>query len=110
MDQQLPEFVIAQALVRATRDVPGIADVYSGRLGEIATYGRGTRVPGIRVHTEGGRLKIEVHVIALYSPDLRLSTLADAVRTQMRQQLVALAVDQSNAIDVVIADLKVDAS
>ncbi len=108
MESQLQEYVIAQALRRTARAVPGIADVYGGRLGEIATYGRGSRVPGVRVWSEAGRVHVEVHVVVAYTPDVALPALADLVRTRLRQQLRDLAVTAIGAIDVVIDDLRFD--
>lgn len=110
MEHQLPEFVIAQALVRATRATPGIAGLYSGRFGEIATYGRGARVPGVRVHTEGGRVMVAVHIVATYIPTLRMPALADSVRQQLRQHLAALGIDNIGAIDVVVEDIEFNAA
>jgi uncharacterized alkaline shock family protein YloU len=108
MEQQLPEYVIARALVQATRAVPGVADIYAGRLGEIATYGRGSRVPGVRVWTEAAHLRVEAHVVAAYAPDLVLPVLADAVRSRLRQQLHDLGVTAIGTIDVVVDDLRLD--
>lgn len=107
MEEQLATFVLAQALVRAVRAVPGVADVYGGRLGEIATYGRGGRVPGIRIRTEGGQVQVEVHLIITYAPDLNLPALAETVRNQIRQQVATLAIDTVGAIDVVVDDVAV---
>jgi uncharacterized alkaline shock family protein YloU len=110
MDQQLPEYVIAEALVRATRAMPGIADVYGGPLGSIATYGRGSRVPGVRVRSEAGRLFVEMHVVAVYNPGQALPALAERVRAGLREQLQALAVTDIGAIDVVVDDIRMEAS
>ncbi len=108
METQLPEFAIAQVLARTARAVPGVADVYGGRLGEIATYGRGSRVPGVRVERAGGQFQIEVHIVAVYTPELVLPVLAETVRSRLRQQLQDLAVPDIGAIDVVIDDVRLD--
>ncbi len=107
MDQQLQEFVIAQELVRATRALPGIANVYGGPLNTIATYGRGGRVPGVRIRNEAGRLHVEMHVIVTYVPDLHVPTFAETVRSRIRQQLEELAVKDIGTIDVVVDDVEV---
>lgn len=107
MDQQLPEFVIAEELVRVTREVQGVVDVYGGPLGAIATYGRGGRVPGIRISTEGGRVSTEVHIIAAYAADLKLPVLADRVRERIRQQLRSMDVGNIGQIDVVVDDIEI---
>jgi uncharacterized alkaline shock family protein YloU len=110
MDQQLPEFTMAEELVRVTREVPGVVDVYGGPLGAIATYGRGGRVPGIRIRTEEGRLSVEMHIIAAYAADLKLPALADKVRKRIRQQLHKLDVGNIGQIDVVVDDIEIDSA
>ncbi len=108
MESQLPEFVIAKALAHAARDVPGVAELFGGRLGEIATYGRGGRVPGVRVWREAGRLHVEAHIVAAYPPEHTLPALADRVRLRLRQQLPELGVADSGPVDVIVADLRFD--
>jgi uncharacterized alkaline shock family protein YloU len=106
MESQLPEFVIAKALAHAARDVAGVVDLFSGRLGEIATYGRGGRVPGVRVWREDGHLHIEAHIVAAYPPEYPLPTLADDVRGRLRELLPELGVAASGPIDVIVADVR----
>lgn len=108
MTQQLSEFVFAEAVVRTTRVVPDVAAMYGGRLGEIATYGRGGRVLGVRIHSENNLIRVEVHIIARYHPTLVIPKLADAVRVAIRQQLQALSVSEIAAIDIVIDDVQLD--
>jgi uncharacterized alkaline shock family protein YloU len=108
MEQHLPEYVIARALVQATRAVPGVADIYAGRLGEIATYERGSRVLCVRVWTEAAHLRVEAHVVAAYAPDLVVPELADAVRSRLRHHLHDLGVTAVGTIDVVVDDLRLD--
>ena len=108
MESQLLDFVIARALAHAAGDVPGVIELYGGRLGEIATYGRGGRVPGIRVWREAGRLHVEAHIVAAYPPEHTLPALADSVRVRLRQQLSELGVANLGPIDVVVADLRFD--
>lgn len=90
MSVQLSEFVLAQALVEVTRTVPGVAGLYGGHFGEIATYGRSGRVPGIRIRTDEGQVMVEVHIIVTYAPNVSLLTLAETVRDQIRQHLTML--------------------
>jgi uncharacterized alkaline shock family protein YloU len=108
MEQQLPEYVIARALAQALRTVPGVADVYGGHLGEIATYGRGSRVLGVRVWTEAAQLRVEAHVVAAYAPDLVVPVLAEVIRSRLRRQLQELGVTAIGAIDVAVDDLRLD--
>ncbi len=106
MESQLLEFVIARALAHAARDVPGVVELFGGRLGEIATYGRGGRVPGVRVWREAGRLHVEAHIVAAYPPEHTLPALAERVRGKLRQQLPELGVADIGPIDVIVADLR----
>ena len=108
MESQLLEFVIARALAHAARDVPGVVELFGGRLGEIATYGRGGRVPGVRVWRVAGRLHVEAHIVAAYPPERTLPALADSVRLRLRQQLQELDVVDIGPIDVIVADLRFD--
>jgi len=108
MESQLQEFVIARALAHAARDVSGVVELFGGRLGEIATYGRGGRVPGVRVWREAGRLHVEAHIVAAYPPKQTLPALADSVRIRLRQQLPELGVADIGPIDVIVADLRLD--
>ena len=108
MESQLLEFVIARALAHAARDVPGVVDLFGGRLGEIATYGRGGRVPGVRVWREEGRLHVEAHIVAAYPPKHTLPVLADSVRGRLRELLPELGVAAIGPIDVIVADLRFD--
>ena len=108
MENQLLEFVIARALAHAARDVPGVVALFGGRLGEIATYGRGGRVPGVRVWREAGRLHVEAHIVAAYPPEHTLPALAESVRGKLRQQLPELGIADIGPIDVIVADLRFD--
>jgi uncharacterized alkaline shock family protein YloU len=110
MSAELPEVALAQALVEVTRAVPGVAGLYAGHFGEIATYGRGRRVPGIRIRTDRGQVMVEAHLIVTYAPNMSIPTLAETVRNQIRQQLATLATAKGGAIDVVIDDIAVPAT
>jgi len=107
MEQQLPEFMIAEELVRVTRSVPGVADLYGGTFSTIATYGRGGRVPGIRVQRQEGRLAGEGPVIATYTADLKVPAFSDTVREHIRQHLRRMEAGPLGDIDVVVADIEV---
>lgn len=106
MESQLQEFVIARALAHAASELPGVAGLFGGRLGEIATYGRGGRVAGVRVWHEEGRLHVEAHIIANYPPAHTLPALADNVRTRLRALLPELGVAAIGPIDVIVADVR----
>jgi uncharacterized alkaline shock family protein YloU len=110
MSAQLSEFALAQALVEVTRAVPGVAGLYGGHFGEIATYGRGGRVPGIRTRIERGQVIVEIHLIVTYAPNMNVLALAETVRNQIRQHGTTLATAKCGAIDVVVDDIAVPAT
>ena len=58
--------VNALRIMTAVRACPVVADMSSGRYGEVATYLSEQRVPGVRVHDH----HIDVHVIAVWGPTL----------------------------------------
>lgn len=107
MNEHLSDFDLAQALSLVTQAVPGVAGVYGGQLSAIATYGRGGRVPGIRVCRDAGQVIVEVYLTIAYTPALRVLALAETVRSRLRAELVRLAIDRVGAIDVVVADVEV---
>lgn len=106
MNEHLSDFDLAQALSFVTQAVPGVAGVYGGQLSAIATYGPGGRVPGIRVCRDAGQLMVEVYLTITYTPALRVLSLAETVRGQLRSELARLAIDHIGAIDVVVADVE----
>jgi hypothetical protein len=75
---------IARALVQALWTVPGVADVDAGRLGERASYGRGSRVPvsgsGPKRRNSGSRCMVTAD-----APDLVVPVLAEVIRSRLRQ-------------------------
>lgn len=91
---------LARAAAAAARDVPGVADLDSGGVGEFATYGGGTRVPGIRLSPgEAVRLRLVAAV------DRPLPQLADDVRAAV---IAALAGSEHEAarVDVRIVGIR----
>lgn len=107
MSEPLSDFGLARVLGQVARGVPGVAGVYGGHLGEIATYGPGGRVPGVRVRREAGQVLVEVHLTITYVPTLNLLALAETVRGRLAAELAWLAAGHAGAIDVVVADLTV---
>lgn len=105
MSEPLSDFVLAQALGQAVREVPGVAGIYGGHLGEIATYGPGGRVSGVRVRREAGLVQVEVHLTMTYAPTLNVLALAETVRRRLAAEVARLAASRVGTIDVVVADL-----
>jgi hypothetical protein len=81
------------AVAAAVRACPAVDDLDGGRLGGVATYLPGRRVPGIRL--DGDR--IEVHVRGLWNQPAAL------IASQIRGVLATLAAGK--VIDVVLADI-----
>ena len=105
MNELISDIVLARAIGQAAREVPGVADLYAGNLGQIATYGPGGRVPGVRVRREAGQALVEIYLTISYVPALNLLALAETVRSHLYAELTRLAVDSVDTIDVVVADL-----
>ena len=102
---QMREAQIVQAIARSVREVSGVADIYAGQSIVPAAIKRSRNVPGVQVLTEAGRLKVEVQLVATYTPNLSLPAVAAAVRRTIRQQLTTVEVNTLDAIDVVFADI-----
>jgi uncharacterized alkaline shock family protein YloU len=105
MNELISDIVLARAIGQAAREVPGVADLYAGNLGQIATYGPGSRVPGVRVWREAEQVLVEIHLTISYDPALNVLALAETVRSRLCMELTRLAVDHIDTIDVVVADL-----
>lgn len=84
----------ADGLVTAIRATPGVARMYAGRFGEIATYLPGRKVSGVEI----GEERVVVHVVARYG--VPTPTLAETVRA------AAALYAPGFAIDVVIEDVE----
>jgi hypothetical protein len=61
---RLSDTDIANAIVHAIRDVPGVLDMGQGLFAKAATYGPGKNVAGIALqHPTPGELSVEAHVV-----------------------------------------------
>lgn len=65
---------VADRVHAAVLALPGVSDLYPGSFGEVATYGAGRRVVGVRVRPA----RAEVHVVAAW--DAPVLETADEVR------------------------------
>ena len=94
------ELTAAQAtlLAQTIRSVTGVAELSSGRFGEVALLFPGQRVSGIRRLQLGDDSAIEVHIIARYGHDLE--QLAGDIRAAVRAEAPAI-----NRVDIVVADI-----
>lgn len=71
--------------------VPGVADMHGGHGAEVATYGPGRRVRGVRVRSHTGACALELHVIPELGPAgdaaTPLNALAAAIDASIRERL-----------------------
>jgi len=93
MEPALVEGVDVDALAAAVRGCPAVDDLDGGRLGGVATYLPGRRVPGIRI----GDDRIEVHVRGVWDRPVGL------IAEQVRSAVATLS--GGRIIDVVLTDV-----
>jgi len=89
----LVDGVDVDAVAAAVRGCPAVDDLDGGRLGEVATYLPGRRVPGIRIADD----RIEVHVRGVWNQPVSL------IAEQIRGALTTL--NGGRPIDVVLTDI-----
>jgi len=64
VSERLSDTDIANAIVHAIRDVPGVLDMGQGLFAKAATYGPGKNVAGIALqHPTPDELSVEAHVV-----------------------------------------------
>lgn len=98
---------VARAAAVAALEVPDVLDLHGGEVGEIATYGGGARVKGVRVHDRPNH-RIRLHLIVRFGA--RLDDLAEAVRARVGDALNTSAPDFAGAtIDIHVADVRTGA-
>ncbi|WP_210400073.1 hypothetical protein [Corynebacterium sp. HMSC04H06] len=95
----------AQGLAAALEGLPGVAELFGGRFGEVSLYFPGQRVPGIRQLHQRDDTQIEIQVVADLSSTKDLHDLADRVRDKARE-----TVPELQRVDVRIADAVANAS
>lgn len=62
--ESLNDMAIANAIVHAIRDVPGVLDMGQGLFAKAATYGPGRHIAGVVLrHLAPDELSVEVHVV-----------------------------------------------
>lgn len=106
VNEALPAVAVARIVAAAARGTPGVADLHPGIAGEIATYGDGGKVGGVRVHVKPTR-RATVHVVARYGRPL--DELGDDVRARV-EEAVAAALPEAGPmpVDVHVADVRVE--
>lgn len=95
---------LARSIADAARAVDGVVDVHNGGASRRGAN-RVAHVPGVSLYREDQRLRVEVHLVAAYSRDLVIPSLAEAVRDRVRRQLELVNASDIKAIDIVVADI-----
>ena len=118
---RLSDTDIANAMVHAIRDVPGVLDMGQGLFAKAATYGPGKHIAGIALqHPTPSELAVEVHVVlderflnkALSDISSSSDTtpillrFTDQVRAVITQTLEHLGLPVPIMIDVTIDDIR----
>ncbi len=102
--ERVASVAAARAVSDAVRSLPDVAGLYSGSVGEIATYGVGERVGGVRVGTARPRPDVDVHVVAVFGR--ALADIGSEVRDTVFEILRALGSDlEPSLVDVHIHDV-----
>ncbi len=124
--EHLSDTLIAEAVVHATRSVPGVFDMGEGLFAKAITFGPGKRVPGVVIyHPTTDSLSVEVHVVLdnatftrayseLAGSDTQsrsgatpvLLRFTDQVRTVLIHTLQDLGLPDSTLVDVTIDDIR----
>lgn len=92
-ESALVDGIDVDAVAAAVRGCPAVDDLDGGRLGGVATYLPGRRVPGIRIEPD----RIEVHVRGVWDQPVNL------LAQQVRAALATL--NGGRIIDVVLTDV-----
>ena len=123
---RLSDTDIANAIVHAIRDVPGVLDMGQGLFARAATYGPGKHVSGIVMHhPTPDTLSVEAHVVLEEASFIKayseisgsdsasssgttpmLLRFTDQIRAVVTQTLEHLGLPVSTMVDVTIDDIR----
>jgi hypothetical protein len=121
MPGHLSDLDIADVLVHAIRNVPGILEMGKGLFAQAATYGPGRHIGGIALEHQGeGELAVEVHIVlderylnkslanAASSSDTTPIFLrfTGQVRAVVSQTLGQLGLPLPKMVDVIVDDIR----
>ena len=124
--EHLSDTVIADAIVHAVQEVPGVLEMGQGLFAKAATFGPGKHVQGIVIqHPTANSLSIEAHVILEEASFTRaysevsgsdassrsgttpiLLRFTDQIRTAVTHTLEHLGLPVSTLVDVTIDDIR----
>lgn len=97
---------LAEKIMAAARTVCGVADTDSAAPPRVATYGPGGRAPHVALRPTRSGFAVEVHLSALYDPDVALFELADRIRAAIRERVDNDLGDRSvERIDIAFDDI-----
>lgn len=77
---------VARVAATAAQAVPGVLGLHAGTVGEVATYGEGGRVPGVRVRRTSPA-SVTLHLVVQFGR--RVDDLADEVRERVVDALTS---------------------
>jgi hypothetical protein len=121
VSERLSDMDIANAIVHAIRDVPGVLDMGQGLFARAATYGPGKHIAGIVFqHRAPGEILVEVHVVLDETTFLKalsdissnsdttpiLLRCTDHIRAVVSQTVEHLGLPVPTMVDVIIDDMR----
>jgi hypothetical protein len=121
VSERLSDMDIANAIVHAIRDVPGVLDMGQGLFARAATYGPGKHIAGIVFqHRAPGVLSVEAHVVLDETTFLKalsdissnsdntpiLLRFTDHIRAVVSQTVEHLGLPVPTMVDVIIDDMR----
>lgn len=89
---------VAEGVRDAAVAVDGVAALYGGRVGEIATYLPNTRIEGLKAISRDGRTGFEVHFVFDVASGRKVQDVAEDVRAAV------LGASDAEFVDVVAGD------
>lgn len=90
---------LADKIIAGIKAVDGVADMHSGRFGEVVTLYPGGRISGLRLreYPHTGETRCEVYIVADLAATPSLNQVTDSVRSVVSQYLTC-------PVDITVAD------
>lgn len=103
-DPAVSSSAVARLAAAAAQQVPGVLGLHGGALGEVATYGQGAPVRGVRVERTPAP-RVRLHTVVRFGA--RVDEVADEVRRRVRSNLADQVPAFADAVvDVHVADVR----